>query len=109
MRSSAGFQAVNLASQLGAQSATWREFTDTKAEITRATAAADAPCHFRLHAAFESAKEHRLRTQRGQRCRSIMPLARWAALHLTTAELGTLRAPAVVNRNGRRQPASDHG
>jgi 1,2-diacylglycerol 3-alpha-glucosyltransferase len=62
----------------------------------------------RYYAAFESAKEHCLRTRRGERRRSIMPLARWAALHLTTAALGTLRAPAVVNRNGRRQPGWDH-
>jgi hypothetical protein len=33
-----GIQAVNLAGQLGAQSATWCEFTDTEVEITWATA-----------------------------------------------------------------------
>jgi hypothetical protein len=36
-----------------------------------------------------------------------MPIARWAALHAATAALGTLRAPAVVNRNQKRQPSWD--
>jgi glycosyltransferase involved in cell wall biosynthesis len=62
----------------------------------------------RYYAAFESAKEHCLRTRHGERRRSFMPLARWTALHLTTAALGTLRPPAVLNRNGRRQPSWDH-
>jgi 1,2-diacylglycerol 3-alpha-glucosyltransferase len=61
----------------------------------------------RYYAAFESAREHCLRTRRGDRDRSFMPLARWTALHVATAALGTLRTPAVVNRNGRRQPAWD--
>jgi len=61
----------------------------------------------RYYAAFESAREHFLRTQHGGRTHSFLPLVRWTALHMATAVLGTLRPPAVVNRNGRRQPAWD--
>jgi hypothetical protein len=49
-----------------------------------------------------------LRTRHGSRDRAIMPIARWAALHVAMAAFGTLRAPAVVNRNGQRQPGWDH-
>jgi glycosyltransferase involved in cell wall biosynthesis len=62
----------------------------------------------RYYQAFESARQHCLRTRHGSRDRAIMPIARWAALHVATAALGTLRAPAVVNRNGQRQPGWDH-
>jgi 1,2-diacylglycerol 3-alpha-glucosyltransferase len=62
----------------------------------------------RYYQAFESAREHCLRTRHGSRDRAILPIARWAALHSLTAALGTLRAPAVVNRNGQRQPGWDH-
>ncbi|HEX6274105.1 MAG TPA: glycosyltransferase [Polyangiaceae bacterium] len=62
----------------------------------------------RYYQAFESAREHCLRTRHGARDRAIFPIARWAALHMATAALGTLRAPAVVNRNGQRQPGWDH-
>lgn len=61
----------------------------------------------RYYDAFESAREHCLRTRHGARDRAILPIARWAALHAATAALGTLRAPAVVNRNGQRQPSWD--
>ncbi len=61
----------------------------------------------RYYQAFESAREHCLRTRHGARDRAILPIARWAALHAATAALGTLRAPAVVNRNGQRQPSWD--
>jgi 1,2-diacylglycerol 3-alpha-glucosyltransferase len=61
----------------------------------------------RYYAAFESAREHCLRTLRGERSRSYLPLARWVALHVATAAVGTLRPPAVVNRNQRRQPGWD--
>lgn len=62
----------------------------------------------RYYKAFESAREHCLRTRHGARDRAIMPIARWTALHVAMAALGTLRAPAVVNRNGQRQPGWDH-
>jgi 1,2-diacylglycerol 3-alpha-glucosyltransferase len=61
----------------------------------------------RYYDAFESAREHCLRTRRGERDRSFMPLASWTALHVATAALGTLRTPAVVNRNNQRQPGWD--
>jgi 1,2-diacylglycerol 3-alpha-glucosyltransferase len=61
----------------------------------------------RYYHAFESAREHCLRTRHGSRDRAFLPIARWAALHSITAALGTLRAPAVVNRNGQRQPGWD--
>ena len=61
----------------------------------------------RYYAAFEAAREHCLRTLHGSRSRAYMPLARWAAIHVATAALGTLRPPAVVNRNNRRQPGWD--
>ena len=61
----------------------------------------------RYYQAFESAREHCLRTRRGARDRAFLPIARWAALHSLTTALGTLRAPAVVNRNGQRQPSWD--
>ena len=62
----------------------------------------------RYYRAFESASEHCLRTRRGSRDRAIVPIARWTALHAATTALGTLRAPAVVNRNAQRQPSWDH-
>jgi glycosyltransferase involved in cell wall biosynthesis len=62
----------------------------------------------RYYQAFESAREHCLRTRHGKRDRAFLPIARWTALHSVTAALGTLRAPAVVNRNGQRQPGWDH-
>jgi len=61
----------------------------------------------RYYTAFESAKQHNLRTTRGERTRSYLPLARWAGVHMVTATLGMLRPPAVVNRNHRRQPGWD--
>jgi hypothetical protein len=61
----------------------------------------------RYYAAFESARQHNLRTTRGERTRSYLPLARWAGVHMVTATLGMLRPPAVVNRNHRRQPGWD--
>lgn len=61
----------------------------------------------RYYAAFESAQQHNLRTTRGERTRSYLPLARWAGVHMVTATLGMLRPPAVVNRNHRRQPGWD--
>lgn len=61
----------------------------------------------RYYAAIESAREHCLRTLRGERSRAYLPLARWTAMHVATAALGTLRPPAVVNRNHSRQPAWD--
>lgn len=61
----------------------------------------------RYYAAFEAGREHCLRTLHGSRSRAYLPLARWAAIHVATAALGTLRPPAVVNRNHRRQPGWD--
>jgi glycosyltransferase involved in cell wall biosynthesis len=61
----------------------------------------------RYYAAFEAAREHCLRTLHGSRSRAYLPLARWTAIHVATAALGTLRPPAVVNRNNRRQPGWD--
>jgi glycosyltransferase involved in cell wall biosynthesis len=61
----------------------------------------------RYYDAFESAREHCLRTLHGERSRAFLPLARWAAMHMTTFALGTLRPPAVVNRNQTRQPGWD--
>jgi 1,2-diacylglycerol 3-alpha-glucosyltransferase len=61
----------------------------------------------RYYDAFESAREHCQRTRHGGRTHSFLPLARWTALHMATAVLGTLRPPAVVNRNGCRQPSWD--
>jgi hypothetical protein len=61
----------------------------------------------RYYAAFESAREHCQRTRHGARAYSFLPLARWTALHMATAVLGTLRPPASVNRNGCRLPAWD--
>ena len=61
----------------------------------------------RYYTAFESARQHNLRTTHGERTRSYLPLARWAGVHMVTATLGMLRPPAVVNRNHRRQPGWD--
>jgi glycosyltransferase involved in cell wall biosynthesis len=61
----------------------------------------------RYYDAFTSARQHNLRTTRGERTRSYLPLARWAGVHMVTATLGMLRPPAVVNRNHRRQPGWD--
>jgi glycosyltransferase involved in cell wall biosynthesis len=62
----------------------------------------------RYYQAFESAREHCLRTRHGKRDRALLPIWRWTALHSLTCALGTLRAPAVLNRNGQRQPGWDH-
>jgi glycosyltransferase involved in cell wall biosynthesis len=63
----------------------------------------------RYFAAFQAAREHCARTWRpsglGER---TLPLARWAALHTLLAGLGRVRAPALLNRHGRRQPSWDH-
>jgi 1,2-diacylglycerol 3-alpha-glucosyltransferase len=61
----------------------------------------------RYYTAFEAAREHCLRTRHGGTERAFLPLARWTAMHLATVALGTLRPPAVVNRNQRRQPGWD--
>ncbi|HET9929327.1 MAG TPA: glycosyltransferase [Polyangiaceae bacterium] len=59
----------------------------------------------RYGAAFMSAREHCARTFKpGGASARLVPLARWAAFHTLLAGLGRVRAPAVLNRHGRRQP-----
>lgn len=61
-------------------------------------------CVARYIAAFEEARRH-LRTAAPQPRRTPgLAVARWGGLHLLLAGLGLLRAPAVVNRHGRKQP-----
>ncbi|HEX6767281.1 MAG TPA: hypothetical protein VF103_17405, partial [Polyangiaceae bacterium] len=81
-------------------------FGHTAARLARERSGVDAALR-RHYQAFESAREHCLRTRHGARDRALMPIARWAALHVATAALGTLRAPAVLNRNRQRQPGWD--
>jgi 1,2-diacylglycerol 3-alpha-glucosyltransferase len=57
------------------------------------------------YSAFRYAKEHLERARslkKGSRARGA--LAHWSGVHAFLALLGCLRAPAVVNRHGRRQP-----
>jgi hypothetical protein len=82
-------------------------FAQTARRLARERSGVEAAVR-RYYHAFESAREHCLRSRHGSRDRAIMPIARWAALHMATTALGTLRAPAVVNRNRRRQPGWDH-
>lgn len=59
----------------------------------------------RYFAAFMSAREHCARTFKpGSAPTRLVPLARWAAFHTLLAGLGRVRAPAILNRHGRRQP-----
>jgi len=37
----------------------------------------------------------------------VSTLCRWAAVHTMTAALGTIRKPAIVNRNGSQHPSWD--
>jgi glycosyltransferase involved in cell wall biosynthesis len=63
----------------------------------------------RYFAAFMSAREHCAETFRpGSTPQRLLPLARWAAFHTLLAGLGRVRAPAVLNRHGRRQPGWEH-
>jgi 1,2-diacylglycerol 3-alpha-glucosyltransferase len=59
----------------------------------------------RYYAAFEAARLHARSAPRPEQSASeVGSLARWTALHVLTAALGTIRKPAIVNRNGARQP-----
>jgi hypothetical protein len=58
------------------------------------------------YAAFERARRHLL-AARPPAGGSMASLARWTALQMATAALGTIRKPAIVNRNGRRPPSWD--
>jgi 1,2-diacylglycerol 3-alpha-glucosyltransferase len=59
----------------------------------------------RYYDAFERGRRH-LESSRPEGG-GVSGLARWAALHVATAALGTIRKPAIVNRNGRRPPSWD--
>jgi 1,2-diacylglycerol 3-alpha-glucosyltransferase len=58
----------------------------------------------RYYAAFDAAREHARQRRSGGAIQQVSALCRWTALHAATAALGTIRKPAIVNRNGSRQP-----
>jgi 1,2-diacylglycerol 3-alpha-glucosyltransferase len=58
------------------------------------------------YAAFERGRRH-LQASRPGQGGGVAGLARWTAIHMATAALGTIRKPAIVNRNGRRPPSWD--
>jgi glycosyltransferase involved in cell wall biosynthesis len=61
----------------------------------------------RYYAAFEAARARVRRAPRLSPREANEALGRWTALHAALAALGTIRKPAVVNRNGRRQSGWD--
>ncbi len=59
----------------------------------------------RYFEAFDSARRHCAETkQERKKTSAASQLTHWSWINLTTAGFGMLRAPAVVNRHGRRQP-----
>jgi 1,2-diacylglycerol 3-alpha-glucosyltransferase len=58
----------------------------------------------RYYAAFEAARAHVRQRSEPSALNQASSLLRWTALHATTAALGTIRKPAIVNRNNSRQP-----
>ncbi len=61
----------------------------------------------RYYAAFEAARANVARRQQRGQLERAFGLCRWAAVHAATAALGTIRKPAIVNRNRSRQPSWD--
>ncbi len=59
----------------------------------------------RYYAAFELARRHAATSASAAPPAEMGSLARWLALHVATAALGTIRKPALVNRNRCRQPS----
>ena len=56
--------------------------------------------------AFDSARRHCADTKAQRRHKSgLGVLAHWSWINVATAGFGVLRAPAVINRHGRRQPS----
>ena len=64
-----------------------------------------ALCLDRYYDAFRAARGHCSRTwQQGGILSTASPLVRWAGINGALLGLGLLRAPAVINRHGRKQP-----
>ncbi|HVJ19638.1 MAG TPA: hypothetical protein VM686_29660, partial [Polyangiaceae bacterium] len=61
----------------------------------------------RYYAAFEAARAHAARRRAQGPFDQVSTLCRWAAVHTMTAALGTIRKPAIVNRNGSQHPSWD--
>ena len=60
----------------------------------------------RYYEAFDSARRHCAETQEERkRISAAGKLAHWSWINVATAAFGMLRAPAVVNRHGRKQPS----
>jgi glycosyltransferase involved in cell wall biosynthesis len=67
-------------------------------------------CIERYYEAFAAAREHLSRTMPSAKAIPRVTtdaLARWTSVHLAAAALGLVRPPAIVNRNGCRQPSWD--
>jgi glycosyltransferase involved in cell wall biosynthesis len=63
-------------------------------------------CIQRYYDAFKAARQHRDRTwSLGASPSRVWPLVRWASINSAVLGLGLMRAPAVVNRHGRKQPS----
>jgi glycosyltransferase involved in cell wall biosynthesis len=84
-----------------------RAFSDRARRAARERCAPELAVR-RYYDSFLTARQHCARTWRpvGWTGRAV-PLARWAALHTLLAGLGKVRAPATLNRHGRRQPSWD--
>jgi glycosyltransferase involved in cell wall biosynthesis len=61
----------------------------------------------RYYAAFELGRWHAAHASRPEQPAQVGSLARLLGLHLATAALGTMRKPALLNRNGCHQPGWD--
>ncbi|HEY2734236.1 MAG TPA: glycosyltransferase [Polyangiales bacterium] len=60
----------------------------------------------RYYAAFRSASQHCQQARRhGRPGAQALTILRWVAINALLIALGLLRAPAIVNRHGRRQPS----
>jgi glycosyltransferase involved in cell wall biosynthesis len=64
-----------------------------------------ALCLDRYYDAFRDARSHCTRTWRqGGLPAAVEPLVRWTGINGALLGLGLLRAPAIINRHGRKQP-----
>jgi glycosyltransferase involved in cell wall biosynthesis len=116
-----GHDGVLIASDTGDERVNWRFASEVNALLrhpeTRLCFGAQAAknarlrsdparCIQRYYETFASARAHCAATWRpSSRRAQLKPLVRWAAIHGGLLGLGLLRAPAQLNRHGRKQPS----